>query len=206
MNDQTPTVFMVDDEPAVRKAVARVLRAADILVEVFPSAEAFLSAHDLAAPGCLLLDIAMPGLSGLELQRALTERGGTLPIIFLSGNADVPVSVEAMKNGAADFLTKPVQDELLLSAVQAAFATDRAERITRAARADIEARLASLTPRELQVLKGIVAGRLNKQIAGDLGTVEQTIKVHRSRVMEKMKVGSLAELVRLVDRAHATAG
>jgi FixJ family two-component response regulator len=204
MSEQTPTVFVVDDEPAVRKAVARVLRAADIPVEVFLSAEAFLSAHDPDAPGCLLLDMAMPGLNGLELQHALAERGGTLPIIFLSGNADVPISVAAMKNGAADFLTKPVRDELLLSAVYAAFETDRAERAPRAARADIEARIASLTPRELQVLEGVITGRLNKQIAGDLGTVEQTIKVHRSRVMEKMKVQSLAELVRLVGRVRTT--
>ena len=203
MNQRKPTVFVVDDEDSVRKALSRLLRSAEIEAVVFASAADFLAAHDSDAPGCLLLDVAMPDLNGLELQQALAARGSNLPIIFLSGHADVPISVEAMKHGATDFLTKPVQDEVLLIAVRAALEKDRADRIARAELADIAARLATLTRREREVLEHVVSGQLNKQIAGDLGTVEQTIKVHRARVMEKMKVQSLAELVRLVERARA---
>ena len=201
----TPTVFFVDDEAAVRKAVSRVLRSAQVQVAEFASPGEFLAAHDPDAPGCLLLDVAMPGLSGPELQRILGGRDGTRPIIFLSGHADVPISVGAMKDGAVDFLTKPVRDEVLLAAVRAAFEKDRIARITQREQAGIAARLAKLTPREREVLDHVVTGELNKQIAGALGTVEQTIKVHRARVMEKMGVHSVAELVRLVERASASA-
>ena len=204
MTERKPTVFVVDDEAAVRKALSRLLRSAEIEAVVFASAADFLAAHDSDVVGCLLLDVAMPDLSGPELQQTLTARGSTLPIIFLSGRADVPISVQAMKAGATDFLTKPVQDEVLLTAVRAALEKDRADRIARAELADIAARLATLTRREREVLEHVVSGQLNKQIAGDLGTVEQTIKVHRARVMEKMKVQSLAELVRLVERARAS--
>ena len=204
MSERKPTVFVVDDEAAVRKALSRLLRSAEIEAVVFASAADFLAAHDSSAPGCLLLDVSMPGLNGLELQQALTARGSNLPIIFLSGHADVPISVQAMKDGATDFLTKPVLDEVLLTAVRVAFERDRATRIARAELADIAARLATLTRREREVLDHVVDGQLNKQIAGDLGTVEQTIKVHRARVMEKMKVQSLAELVRLVERLRAS--
>ena len=196
----TPTVFFVDDEAAVRKAISRVLRSARIEVAVFASPGEFLAVHDPDAPGCLLLDVAMPGLSGPELQRILGGRDGTRPIIFLSGQSDVPISVDAMKGGAVDFLTKPVRDEVLLAAVRAAFEKDRVARIAQRERAGIAARLATLTPREREVLDHVVTGELNKQIAGALGTVEQTIKVHRARVMEKMAVHSVAELVRLIER------
>jgi len=195
-----PRVFVVDDEAAVRTAVARLLRSMGIEVALFGSPAEFIAAYDPDAPGCLLLDVAMPGLSGLQLQGVLARRGGALPIIFLSGQADVPISVQAMKAGAADFLTKPVAAEVLLAAVRAAFDKDRLARLARAEAAEFGARLASLTPREREVLTHVVAGRLNKQIAGDLGTVEQTVKIHRARVMTKMKVTSVADLVRLVER------
>ena len=196
----TPKVYFVDDEAAVRKAVSRVLRSAQIEVATFVSPGEFLAANDPDAPGCLLLDVEMPGLSGPDLQRALGGRDGTRPIIFLSGHADVPISVEAMKDGAVDFLTKPVRAEVLLRAVRTAFEKDRVARIARRERGGIASRLATLTPREREVLDHVVNGELNKQIAGALGTVEQTIKVHRARVMEKMAVHSVAELVRLVER------
>lgn len=203
MNDRTPTVFVVDDDASVRKAVARLLRSVRIQVAVFVSPVEFLAAYDPTAPGCLLLDLEMPDLNGLELQQKLAGCGGNLPIIFLSAHGDVPISVQAMKNGAADFLTKPVRDEVLCAAVRAAFEKDRVARIAQAELADIDARLATLTPREYEVLAHVVTGQLNKQIAGDLGIVEHTIKVHRGRVMEKMKVQSVAELVLLVERARA---
>jgi len=194
-----PTVFVVDDEKPVRTAVARLLRSMGLEVALFASPEEFIAGYDPDAPGCLLLDVAMPGLNGLELQELLARRGGTLPVIFLSGRADVPISVQAMKAGAADFLTKPVVDEVLLAAVRAAFDKDRQARRARAQAAALAARLALLTPREREVLEHVVAGQLNKQIAADLGTVEQTIKIHRARVMTKLKVQSVADLVRLVE-------
>jgi FixJ family two-component response regulator len=148
-----------------------------------------------------VLDLAMPGLNGLELQAALTVKGSAIPIIFLTGHGNIPTSVQAMKRGALDFLTKPVNDDDLLKAVQAAIEKDRLARIARAELEDIQARLDSLTPREREVLTHVVSGQLNKQTAADLGTVEKTIKVHRGRVMEKMKVHSVAELVHLAERA-----
>jgi FixJ family two-component response regulator len=205
MNEPTPVVFVVDDEACIRKAVSRLLHSAEIAVAVFASPAEFLAAHDPQSPGCLLLDIEMPDLNGLELQQALGGRAAPLPIIFLSGRADIPISVQAMKEGATDFLTKPVQSRVLLAAVRAAFAKDRTARLVRTELGDIASRLATLTPREREVLEQVVAGHLNKQIAGALGTVEQTIKVHRARVMEKMKVHSVAELVRLVVRVRQRA-
>lgn len=200
MSARNPTVFVVDDEPPVRQAVARLLRSAGIDACVFGSPQEFLLGYDSAAPGCLVLDVAMPGLNGLELQRALAERGSELPIIFLTGRADIPMSVQAMKGGASDFLTKPVHDQDLLAAIRRALQRD-AERRQAGAEVDkIRARVATLTPREREVLAHVVSGQLNKEIAGDLGTVEQTIKVHRARVMEKMGVRSVAELVRLAAR------
>jgi FixJ family two-component response regulator len=169
-------------------------------VQAFATSAEFLEAYDRAQPGCLLLDIAMPGLTGLELQEALTQRGGAPPIIFLTGRADIPMSVQAMKRGAIDFLTKPVRDTALLDAIQRALAKDAADRLFESSLEELRARIASLTPREREVLRHVVAGQLNKQIAGDLGIVEQTIKVHRSRVMEKMRVHSVAELVRVAGR------
>jgi FixJ family two-component response regulator len=195
-----PTVFLVDDEALVRKAVGRLLRAEGFEVAAFASPVEFLAAHDPTEPGCVVLDMAMPGINGLELQQTLVARGSALPIIFLTGRADVPACVQAMKRGAADFLTKPVKDTDLLAAIRRALEHDRNARQTRSELEDIRARVASLTPREREVLKQVVTGQLNKQIASNLGTVEKTIKVHRGRVMEKMRVASVAELVRLVER------
>jgi FixJ family two-component response regulator len=200
MSEQRSTVYVVDDELPVRKAVSRLLRVAGFEVAAFASPHEFLAALSVSTPGCLVLDVAMPGLNGLELQVALAERGSALPIIFLTGRADIPMSVQAMKRGAIDFLTKPVHDLDLLDAIRRALAKDAEARRARADLAEISARLATLTRREREVLLHVVSGRLNKQIAGDLGIVEQTIKVHRARVMEKMRVRSVAELVRLAER------
>ena len=200
MSNAVPTVFVVDDDPAVLKSLSRLLRSVQLTVVTFGSPQEFLERHDPRAPGCLVLDMAMPGLNGLELQEALTTKGSAIPIIFLTGHGDIPMSVQAMKHGAFDFLTKPVNDEDLIKAVHAALEKDRIARQARNELDDIQARLATLTPREREVLTHVVSGQLNKQIAFDLGTVEKTIKVHRARVMEKMKVQSLAELVRLTER------
>ena len=206
MNSSTPTVFVVDDELSVRKAIARLLQAAGLTPATFASAAEFLAAYDPAAPGCLLLDMTMPGLSGLDLQQALVARGEPPPIIFLTGHADIPDTVQAMKGGAVEFLTKPVEDARLLDAVRSAFARDAVERAAHAELAGIRQRLATLTPREFQVLGCVVAGKLNKQTAAELGTVEKTIKVHRARVVEKLQVHSLAELVLLAARAGLSPG
>jgi FixJ family two-component response regulator len=206
MNSPDPTIFIVDDDAAVLKSSRRLLTAAGFNVETFDSADAFLERHDAAASGCLILDVAMPGLNGLELQQALHARHSFLPIIFLTGRADVPMSVQAMKDGALDLLVKPVDETDLLAAIDRALARGRTLRESNAQTASVEERLATLTPRERQVLEHVIEGRLNKQIAADLGTVEKTIKVHRARMMEKMKVRSVAELVRLVERAGIKSG
>jgi FixJ family two-component response regulator len=198
-----PTVFVVDDDAAVLKSLSRLLRAAGLAVATFSSPRDFLDGHDPQAPGCLVLDMAMPGLNGLELQQALIARGHELAIIFLTGHGDIPMSVKAMKHGAVDFLTKPVNDDDLLQAVRIAIEKDQRQRQARAEVAEIQQRLDTLTPREREVLQHVISGHLNKQTAADLGTVEKTIKVHRARVMEKMKVSSVAELVHLVERADA---
>ncbi len=201
MNNLEPTVFVVDDEPAILKGLARLLRSARLTVATFGSPQEFLERHNPNSPGCLVLDMAMPGLNGLELQQTLIARGHELPIIFLTGHGDIPMSVQAMKRGALDFLTKPVNDEDLLKAVHAGIAKDRVARQAKAELDEIHQRLATLTPREREVMEHVIAGQLNKQTAADLGTVEKTIKVHRARVMEKMKVQSVAELVRLAEKA-----
>lgn len=198
-----PTVFVVDDEPSVLKAVGRLLRSAGLNVVTFSLARDFLAHHDSDAPGCLVLDVSMPELSGLELQRMLSALDCERPIIFLTGHGDIPMSVQAMKQGAADFLTKPVDEGNLLEAVRGAIEKDRAVRLKRAELTKLRGRLVRLTPREREVLDHVVSGRLNKQIAADLGTVEKTIKVHRAHIMEKLEVRSVAELVRLVARAEA---
>jgi FixJ family two-component response regulator len=201
MSGIEPTVFVVDDDASVLRSLKRLLVAAGLNVAAFDSPQAFLERYDPDLAGCLVLDVAMPGLNGMELQQTLAARGSVLPIIFLTGHGDIPTSVQAMKRGAVDFLTKPVLDDDLLAAIRQAFEKGQALREARAELADIERRLAMLTPREREVLAHIVSGRLNKQVAADLGTVEKTIKVHRARVMEKMHVRSLAELVRLAERA-----
>lgn len=191
---------MVDDDPGVLRALRRLLSAAGLETLAFPSAAAFLDAHDPATPGCLVLDVALPGLDGLQLQRALAISECARPIVFITGRGDIPTSVQAMKGGAVDFLTKPVNDEVLLAAVHHAIDVDRLAREAQVETDAMRQRLTSLTPREREVLVHVVAGRLNKQIAADLGIVEKTIKVHRARVMEKMAVGSLADLVRAAER------
>ena len=198
MNSSTPVVFLVDDDVLVLKVVGCLLRAAGFKVAAFASALEFLAAYDPAVPGCLVLDMAMPGLSGLELQQALTTCGSELPIIFHSGRADVTMCAQAFKCGAADFLTKPAPHAELVAAVHRALENNRSVRQARAEVDDIRARTATLTPREREVLAYVIKGYLNKQTAAALGTVEKTIKVHRGRMMEKMRVVSVAELVRLV--------
>jgi len=202
----SPTVFVVDDYAPLRKSISRLLKAAGFVVTAFASAEEFLAQYDRRTPGCLVLDLGMPTLDGLELQRILASAGSLLPIIFLTGTADIPKSVQAMKQGASDFLTKPVNDEDLLAAVRVAIDKNRALHREQAELSEIRACLATLTPREREVLEYVVAGKLNKQIAGELGTVEQTVKVHRAHVMQKMKVRSVAELVRLTERCGIRQG
>ena len=194
------TVFMVDDDEAVRRAISRLLRSAGIASAVFASPSEFLAQYNPDMPGCLVLDMAMPDLDGLQLQTALNEKGCILPIIFLTGHGDVSKSVQAMKQGAFDFLSKPAKDKDLLTAVRAAFERDTVVRQERAKLFEIRARLDALTPREREVLQHVVSGKLNKQIAGDLGIAEATVKMHRAHVMEKMKVQSVAELTRLTER------
>jgi FixJ family two-component response regulator len=197
MNAQSATVFVVDDDLSVRRALTRLLRAGGYEVRSFGSARSFLGDQDTQTPGCLLLDIAMPGLNGIELQRRLTDDAYPHPIVFLTGQGDIRTCAEAMKRGAIDFLTKPIEEARLLAAVEQALKLDRVRRVAAATRRSLEQRLVLLTRRERQVLEHVVAGRLNKQIAADLGTCEKTIKVHRAHVMAKMQARSLAELVRL---------
>jgi FixJ family two-component response regulator len=197
-----PYVRVVDDDAAVLKSLDRLLRSAGFAVRTYPSPQVFLDQHDSAAPGCVVLDLSMPGLDGLQLQQALARAGDQCPVIFISGNGDVPKSVQAMKAGAIDFLTKPFDQKQLLAAVRAAIEMDRTGRAARAERSSIGARVAALTPREAQVMAHVVAGHLNKQIASDLGIAEKTVKVHRARVMNKMGVGSVADLVWLVGRTR----
>lgn len=194
------TVFLVDDDDGLRRATARLLNANGFDVRSFASADEFLQAFDPAAPGCLLLDLRMPGKSGLELQQSLAARGQPPPIVFLTGHADVPTSVLAMKQGAIDFLEKPVAESALLAALERALALDAEQRRGRGELAALERRYASLTPREREVLAEMLAGQLNKQAAYSLGIAERTVKLHRSRVMEKMGADSIPELVRMAGR------
>ncbi len=194
------TVFLLDDEPGMVKALTRLLKAESFTVRGFTSAKAFLESYRAEEGGCLVLDVAMPELNGLELQQRLTHDGVLLPIVFLTGHGDIPMSVQAIKGGAVDFLTKPVKDTDLLRAVRAAVkrAVDQRDLISELA--SLRQRYSRLTPREREVMEHVVAGQLNKQVADELGTGEHTIKVHRARVMEKMSVESLADLVRAAER------
>ncbi|MCY1064367.1 response regulator [Nannocystis sp. RBIL2] len=194
------TVFVVDDDPSVLRSLERLLRAAEYAVEAYASPRAFLEGARMERPGCGVVDLRMPELGGLDLQEELSRRGLSIPLIFLTGHGDVPSSVRAMKAGAVDFLSKPCDDTDLLAAVERALSRDAEARAVRAETAAIQARFASLTPRERQVGSLVAQGLLNKQIAAQLGTAEKTIKIHRGRLMEKLGVESVAALVRLVDR------
>jgi FixJ family two-component response regulator len=189
------TVFIVDDDPGVCRAVGRLVRGAGYEVREFNSAHDFLVAHEPEPPGCLLLDLSMPDVDGLQLQRSLVASGCHRPIVFLSANGDVHSTVRAMKAGAVNFLTKPVDEDELMEALAEAVALDARGRAAWETRNTVAGRMATLTPRERQVLEKVVAGRLNKQIAAELGTVEKTIKVHRSRVMQKLHASSLIQLI-----------
>lgn len=191
-----PIVYLVDDDPGVRTALSRLLAADGVTVQAFARAGDFLCAHDPAQPGCVVLDMRLPDLDGLAVQQALLDAGCERPVVFMTGCAGVSESVRAMKAGAADFLTKPCDEDALLGAVHAAIERDGRRRRVRDELDTIRGRLQSLTPREHEVLRHVVDGRLNKQIAADLGIAEKTIKVHRARAMEKMGAASLADLVR----------
>jgi FixJ family two-component response regulator len=197
-----PVVFVVDDDRSVRQGITRLLESRDIRAETFDTAEAFLAAPRPDAPACLVLDVRLPGLSGLELQDLLNRTAATIPTIFITGHGDVPLSVQAMKHGALEFLIKPFRSEQLVDSVRHALEHDRAQRAARAADGDLRRRVGALTPREREVLDLLVAGCLNKQIASQLGIAEITVKVRRARVMRKMRASSLVDLVRMVDRAR----
>jgi RNA polymerase sigma factor (sigma-70 family) len=197
MNDKIPIVFVVDDDKAVRKSLERLIKSVGLTVQAFSSAREFLESDPSAGPSCLVLDVRMPELSGIDLQKELGKMGYTIPIIFITGYGDIPMSVRTMKRGAIDFLTKPFNDQDLLDAIHRAIEKDKQTRREQDEIGTIQQRVDSLTPREREVFSLVVTGMLNKQIAYDLGMSEKTVKVHRSRVMDKMQADSLAELVRL---------
>lgn len=200
MSERNFTVFLVDDDAGVLTALSRLLRARGYDVQPFASSHEFLAGRDATAPGCAILDVTMPGLDGLNLQQALSSEASLHPVIFLTGTGDIPTSVRAMRAGALDFLTKPVDVNALFAAISRAEAQNAEARAKRAELATIEMKLATLTKRESEVLVHVVAGRLNKQIAHELGTVEKTIKVHRGRMMQKLGVHTIADLVRLTEK------
>jgi FixJ family two-component response regulator len=203
----TSNVFLVDDDASVRRALARLIKSAGHEVQTFASAREFLGTKACGEEAaCLVLDIRMPGLTGIDLQRELQTLNRNVPIVFITGHGDIPMSVQAMKAGAVDFLPKPVKDTVLLRAIEQALARAARDRAARNELEDIQRRVEKLTPREREVMILVVRGLLNKQIAFELGTVEKTIKVHRARVMEKMQVDSLAELVRLAEKVGHPAG
>ena len=200
MSTQEPIVFVVDDDESVRNSLRRLLMSVGLAVEVFPSAQAFLDSVRSDATGCLVLDVQLPGLSGLDLQTELTSTDTALPIVFLTGHGDIPMSVKAMKAGAVEFLTKPFRERDLVDAIRSAIDRDHAARLERLELAELRQRYGSLTPREREVMAKIVAGMINKQIAAEFGTSLVTVKEQRGQVMLKMQVTSLADLVRIATR------
>ena len=202
MADEEPIVFVVDDDAAARSAAESLLHSVGLRVETFASASAFLERTLPDAPCCLVLDVRLPRVSGIELQRDLTARGATIPIIFITGHGDIPMSVEAMKAGAMEFLTKPFRGQVLLDAIHKAIERDRSIRHEKARLAQLRGRLDSLTSREREVMHGVIAGKLNKEIAAELGASERTIKIHRASLMRKMAADSLPDLVRMHEKAQ----
>jgi FixJ family two-component response regulator len=200
MPESDPTVLVIDDDPELRSSVGRLLRSVGLDARLFASVPDFLISERPIGPTCLILDVRLPGPSGLDFQRELAEAGVPIPIIFITGHGDVPMSVQAMKRGAIEFLTKPFRDQDLIDAIQLALARDRAERENEKALCALRARFESLTPREREIMIHVVQGRLSKQIAHDIGITEPTVKVHRSNLKRKMNTSSLAELGRMADQ------
>ena len=201
MVEPNPTVFVIDDDASVRKSLSRLLRSAGYSSEMFSTAEEFLGREHFNGIGCLLLDVKMPGLSGMDLQKELNKADYHMPIIFITGHGNIPMSVEAIREGAVDFLTKPFDDKKLLQAIESAIEKDRQTRAEYNETVDIRRRIELLTPREKEIFRYIITGMLNKQVAYELKIAEKTVKIHRSRVMEKLCVDSVAELVRLAEKA-----
>ena len=200
MDKEQPTVVVIDDDPAIRESLGRLLRSVGLKAQLWGSVDEFLASGRPNGPACLVLDVRLPGRSGLDYQRELTTAETGIPVIFITGHADIRMSVQAMKSGAIEFLTKPFRDQDLLDAVQLALARDRAWRENEQALVELRKRYSTLTLREREVMARVVAGRLNKQIAGDIGVSEITVKVHRGQVMRKMRASSLPDLARMADK------